>query len=196
MNNAHFLAQVFSQPTFSADEQDTIMAAFRRVEFGRHDCLLNAGQTAAYYWFVEQGVVRSFVIDVAGNDISTNFYTPGDAAIDWPSFFLRKPARETMQTLTPCVCWRVDFAQFQQLFHTIEAFREAGRRRLVTSYSALKQHHLALIADPAKARYQQLLAERPQLVQHVPLKQLATYLGITATSLSRIRNELARESAA
>ncbi|CCG99641.1 putative transcriptional regulator, Crp/Fnr family [Fibrella aestuarina BUZ 2] len=193
MSNVHFLAQVFSQPTFSAAEQTTILAAFSRVEFRRHDYLLNAGQTAGHYWFLEQGVVRSFVIDVAGNDISTNFYTAGDAVIDWPSLFLRKPARESMQALTPCVCWQVDYVHFQQLFHSIEAFREAGRRRLVTSYFALQQHRLSLIADPAKERYRQLLAERPQLVQHVPLKQLATYLGITATSLSRIRNELAHE---
>jgi CRP-like cAMP-binding protein len=130
------------------------------------------------------------VNDPSGRDITTTFFTPGDVVIDWTSFFLRHPTRETIQALTDCVCWQIDFESFQQLFHSIETFREHGRRRLVNSYFALKNQSIAVIADEAKERYVQLMKSNPQLLQNVPLQHIATFLGITKYSLSRIRKEI------
>ena len=73
----------------------------------------------------------------------------------------------------------------------IEAFREIGRTRLINNYFELKNHSVSVITDPAKERYLNLIKTKPSIVQNVPLKQIATYLGITDTSLSRIRNEIA-----
>jgi hypothetical protein len=73
---------------------------------------------------------------------------------------------------------------------SIEAFREVGRTRLINNYFELKNHSVSVIADPAKDRYLNLLKAKPDIVQNVPLKQIATYLGITDTSLSRIRKEI------
>jgi len=143
---------------------------------------------------MESGLARSYVTDTEGRDISTGFYTGGDIVIDWTSFFLRSPAREHIQALSACVCWQLDFETFQQLFHSIEAFREAGRTRLVQSYVELKNQGISMITDPAKERYRRLLREKPEIGRSVSLKQIATYLGITDTSLSRIRREIARES--
>ena len=74
---------------------------------------------------------------------------------------------------------------------SIEAFREVGRTRLVNNYFELKNHSISIIADPAKERYLNLIKSKPGIIQNVPLKQIATYLGITDTSLSRIRKEIA-----
>jgi hypothetical protein len=73
---------------------------------------------------------------------------------------------------------------------SIEAFRDVGRTRLVNNYFELKNHSVSIIADPAKDRYLNLIKDKPDIVQNVPLKQIATYLGITDTSLSRIRKEI------
>ncbi|MCA6417329.1 MAG: hypothetical protein IM589_16630 [Cytophagales bacterium] len=72
----------------------------------------------------------------------------------------------------------------------IEAFRDVGRTRLVNNYFELKTHSVSVIADPAKDRYLNLIKDKPDIVHNVPLKQIATYLGITDTSLSRIRKEI------
>ncbi len=192
MNN-HFLTRIFPQTDFNRKEQETIVSKFQRASFSRNDFLLTEGTVENHYWFIESGFVRSYAVDVDGNDISTNFYGAGDVVIDWPSFFQRQPTRENIQALTDCVGWQLDFVTFQQLFHGIEAFREAGRARLVASYFEMKQHRISLIADQARKRYQRLLTERPDILQNVPLKQIATYLGITDTSLSRIRKELAKK---
>ncbi|MEO6148707.1 MAG: Crp/Fnr family transcriptional regulator [Mucilaginibacter sp.] len=193
MDSPHFLLNIFSADKFSKEELDIIIPKFKKVDFAKNSFLLSEGKTAKHYWFVQSGFVRSFAIDTDGNDISTNFYTTGDIVIDWPSFFLRAPTRENIQALTNCICWQLDFDTFQTLFNTIEAFREQGRTTLVKSYFELKGHSISMIADQAIDRYKQLIKQKPQLLQNVSLKQIATYLGITDTSLSRIRKEFASE---
>lgn len=190
MEQKHFLTRIFNEQQFTNAELDSIIARFEKVTFVRNQLLLSEGRTAKNYWFVENGFLRSFAVNTEGRDITTNFYTEGDIVIDWPSFFMRTPARENIQALTDCICWQLDFDSFQELFHGIKAFREQGRSRLVYSYFALKNHDISMISDQAKDRYKRLLEEKPQIFQNVSLKQIATYLGITDTSLSRIRREL------
>jgi len=192
VKDIHFLKNIFTTTDFTDAELDIIIPAFKEVVFSKNDFLLKEGKTEQQYWFLEKGVVRSFVIDTNGNDISTSFYSSGDVVIDWPSFFLRAPTRENIQALTDCVCWQLSFDQFQQLFHSIETFREHGRRRLVSSYFALKTHSVSMIADQAKERYVRLLKEKPHIIQQVSLQHIATYLGITKFSLSRIRKEISQ----
>ncbi|KGK29341.1 cyclic nucleotide-binding domain-containing protein [Cellulophaga baltica] len=189
----HFLHHIFKSTEFTPDELETIIPKFKQTTFTKNGFLLEQGKIANDYYFVESGFIRSFVIDVHGNDITTNFYAQGDIVIDWPSFFLRNPTRENIQALTDCVCWQLDFDTFQQLFHNIKNFREQGRTTLVKSYFGLKNHSISMIADQAKVRYAHLLKEKPHLIQNVSLKHIATYLGITDTSLSRIRKEISNE---
>ncbi len=193
MTDQSFLKNVFHDKKFSKEEQEIIIPKFKRVEFSRNEFLLEEGKVANRYFFIVSGFVRSYAMDIEGNDISTNFYSVGDIVIDWPSFFLRTPTKENIQALTDCVCWQLDFETFQQLFHSIEAFRENGRTTLVGSYFELKRHSISMITDQAKDRYKRLMREKPLIVQHISLKQIATYLGVTDTSLSRIRKEIASE---
>lgn len=187
----HFLENIFNRNDFEPADYQKIISSFAPVEYLKNDYLLSEGKSANNYWFVESGFIRSYVIDTEGRDITTNFYTVGDIVIDWPSFFLRTPTRENIQALSDCKCWQLGFDIFQKLFHRIEAFREQGRTNLVSSYFELKQHNISMIADDAKERYKRLVAHKPAIVQNVSLKQIATYLGITDTSLSRIRREIA-----
>ncbi|MBT31188.1 MAG: Crp/Fnr family transcriptional regulator [Thalassobius sp.] len=193
MNDKNVLHKIFTEKEFSQKELDIILPNFKKKEFLKGEYLLQEGKTANFYWFVESGFIRSFAVDTEGNDVSTNFYTEADIVIDWPSFFMRTSTKENIQALTDCTCWQLDFETFQQLFHSIEAFREAGRSRLVKSYFELKRHSTSLITDQAKERYLRLVSEKKHIAQNVALKQIASYLGITDTSLSRIRKEIAEE---
>lgn len=193
MTEQHFLNNVFGKTDMTKEEKEIAISKFKQVSFEKNSFLLEEGKTANHYWFIQSGFIRSYVIDTEGNDITTNFFSVGDIVIDWPSFFLRNPTRENIQALSDCVCWQLDFETFQELFHSIRNFREQGRTTLVSSYFALKRHSISMIADQAKDRYLRLLKEKPHIVQNVSLKHIATFLGITDTSLSRIRKEIASE---
>ena len=189
MKNEHFLHTIFKPQNFSTEELALILDQFEELSFKKNEYLIEIGKTAAFYYFLEEGFLRSYIIDLDGNDITSKFFASGDIVIDWHSYFLKKPSREPVQALTSGKCWKIRFSDFMKLFH-IEAFREVGRTRLVQNYFELKNHSISVIADHAKDRYLNLLEEKPELVNNVPLKHLATYLGITDTSLSRIRKEV------
>jgi len=190
MQEKEFLKTIFSENDFKDEELSTILPKFKKVKLKKNEYLLQEGQTENHYWFLESGFARSFVTDINGNDITTNLYSSEDIVIDYSSFFLRSPTRENIQALTKCVCWQIDFENFQQLFHGIETFREHGRTILVNSYFVLKNHRVSIIADQAKERYIQFLKDKPQIVKNVALQHIATFLGITKSSLSRIRKDI------
>ncbi len=189
----HFLNKVFASSGITKEELTLIIPRYKEVSFSKNDYLLKEGQVEKKYWFIESGFIRSYVIDTEGNDITFNLYASGDVVIDYPSIFFFAPTRENIQALTDCVCWEIDVNSFQEMFSNISNYREQQKGLLVGSYFALKEHSISLIADQAKDRYLKLLKEKPHIIQNVSLKHISTYLGITDTSLSRIRKEISNE---
>ncbi len=192
MHSNQFLRTFFEGFKLSENDMELVLSQFKKVHFTKGDTVLKAGKTAEVYYFLEEGVARASVLDLEGNDISTEFYTKGDILMDWPSFFMRMPTKETYEALSDLVCWQLDYETFQKLFNSIEGFREAGRARLIRDYFGLKRKSISTITDEAKHRYLQFVKDRPHIVKQVPLKYIASYLGITDTSLSRIRREIAQ----
>jgi CRP-like cAMP-binding protein len=185
----HFLREIFQDTNFAADEQSLVISQFDRVEIGRGDFLLTEGAVGNYYYFLESGFARSYSIDLRGVDVTTKFFSSKDIVIDWQSYFLKTPCKENVQAITSCVAWKITFTNFMKLFK-IEAFREVGRTNLIRNYFELKNHSLSAITTSATERYLALISEKPDIVQNVPLKLIATYLGIADTSLSRIRKQI------
>jgi CRP-like cAMP-binding protein len=186
----HFLTAIFNEVNFKPEDLEKVIRSYERIDFAKNDFLIEEGTTANFYYFLESGFARSYAIDLEGNDITTKFFSATDIVIDWHSYFLKTKCREDIQAITPCVAWKISFENFMKLFN-IEAFREVGRTKLINNYFELKTHSVSIIADAAKDRYLNLIKQKPDIVQNVPLKQIATYLGITDTSLSRIRKEIA-----
>ncbi len=189
MNQTHFLKSIFKPESFTSSQLALIMMLFEEIEFNKNEYLIEKGKVSSYYYFLEKGFLRSFSINMQGTDITTKFYSKNDIVIDWHAYFLKKPSKESIQALTKGKCWKISFNNFMRLFH-IEAFREVGRTRLINNYFELKNHSISVIEDHAKGRYLNFLKEKPSIIQNVPLKHIATYLGITDTSLSRIRKEI------
>lgn len=192
MNDSNYLHKIFPPNAFTPDEHALVLSQFTPLSFKKNEYLMEEDKVANYYFFIENGFARSFAIDLEGNDITTKFFGPDDIVIDWHSYFLKAPCREYIQALSSLQAWRIRFDDFMKLFH-IEAFREVGRTRLVNNYFELKHHTVSMIADQAKDRYIRLLENQADIVNNVPLKHIATYLGVTDTSLSRIRKEIANQ---
>lgn len=153
---------------------------------------MTQGKVSNCYMFLEAGCLRAFAYDLDNNDVTTGFYTAEHVVFEVASFFNRTPSQENIQALTDCVGWGITYEQLNGLFHSRPEFREFGRSILVRGYAALKSRMLAMITDSAAERYAALLQTSPELLRHAPLKYVASYLGITDTSLSRIRKEASR----
>lgn len=186
------LQQIYAHPDIKPSELVAICEAHERVVFPKGEYLLQDGQTANAYWGIESGLVRTYVLDYNGQDITTGFVGSGEIAIDVVSLFKRVKAVESMHALTEVVAWRIDFRRFQELFHSIATFAEWGRAWMSQSLFEFKQRSVSMITDSATQRYLDLQRQHPEILLQAPLKHIATYLGITDTSLSRIRKDVSK----
>lgn len=183
------LYEIFQEYDFSFSEIEEIVSLFQLVHFKKNELIQKEGKIANNYYYLNSGFARSYVVDTDGNEVTTNLFSPKNIMLDMSSFFLKEFSIENYQAITDISCWKTTFENAQYLFHNMRNFRESGRARLVQEYHHLKTRSIAMITSPAKERYINLVKTNPELILNIPLKYIASYLGITDATLSRIRKE-------
>lgn len=187
------LQKIYSNSGFTSDDQIKILNSHEKVFFNKGEFLLKEGQIASEYYCLESGLIRSFAISSEGKEVTTGFFSPDEIVIEVASLFLQTPTSENIHALTDCVCWKIKLESFQQLFQSIPCFSEWGRDWMSGVLFTTKKRSLSMITDSATERYLALRKEHPEIIQQAPLKYIASYLGVTDTSLSRIRKELGKK---
>jgi CRP-like cAMP-binding protein len=176
-----------------SEKAEDFASHFRLKVFAKNDFFLHEGRISDEYLYLEKGCMRSFANDTHGNDITTNFSTGNQVVFEVSSFFNRTASKENIQALTMGLGWFITYRELNNLFHATPEFREFGRHILVRGFSSLKIRMLSMITETAEQRYINLLNSHPEIFVFAPLKNIATYLGITDTSLSRIRKEFSKK---
>jgi CRP-like cAMP-binding protein len=171
----------------SSQTAEWIALEFVPKELAANQFLLREGMISNEYVFLESGFMRAFAYDTEGNEVTTHFYSANQLVFEVSSFFNRTKSQENIQTIDDCIGWVINYEQLNNLFHSMPEFREFGRSVLVKGFADFKTRVLSMITETAESRYDTLLKNNPEIFQHVPLKYIASYLGITDTSLSRIR---------
>ena len=182
--------QIYSHPLLKKEDYEEISKAHTRVEFAAGTILLENGKIAREFYIIEKGLFRSFVDDYNGNEITIEFYCPKDLLIESFSLFQRVPSKENYQAISDGTVWKIEYETFQGLLDKIKGFREWGRTWATNQLFGLKKRSIDVLTINATDRYLNLVNERPQVIIQSPLKYIASYLGITDTSLSRIRKEI------
>jgi CRP-like cAMP-binding protein len=177
----------------SLSKAEEIAVHFEERQLLKNEFLLEEGKVSDEYFFLQAGFIRAFAIDIDGNAVTTNFCSDNQIVLEVSSFFNRSKSKENIQAITDCKGWSITYEQLNMLFHAMPEFREFGRSILVKGFTELKTRMLSMITETAEERYVQLLNTKPEIFQQVPLKYIASYLGITDTSLSRIRKEFSKK---
>jgi CRP-like cAMP-binding protein len=193
MNNDILSNYIQNLVTMPLEKAQLVAQGFEFVQLNKNDVLLSEGKISKETYFLESGIVRSYTYDKSGEEVTTNLYTAPCFVNEFLSFFKQQPTAETFQCITDCSIRKMNFEQVQFYFHTYPEFREFGRMMLVTNYSSLHARMLGMIKDTAETRYLTLMQQYPDIFKHVPLKIIASYLGITDSSLSRIRKDLSEK---
>lgn len=188
-----FFQRIYSHPLLKTEDYKKINKAHTKIEFAKGTMLLESGRTAGEFYIIEKGLLRSFLYDYNGNEITTEFYCPLEVLIESFSLFQRVPSKENFQALSEGVAWKIEYATFQELLFEIEGLREWGRAWATNQLFILKQRSINVLTISATDRYLNLIKERPQIVMQSPVKYIASYLGVTDTSLSRIRKEISAD---
>jgi len=166
---------------------------FEEKQMNKGEIFLKEGQVSNQYLILNDGFLRAYSFDLDGNEVTTGFHNKLYPVFEVASFFNRTPSKENIQALTDCDGWMITYDQLNMLFHSIPEFRNFGRSILVKGFASLKVRMLSMITATAEERYVALLQSNPEVFQYAPLKQIASYLGVTDTSLSRIRKEMMKK---
>lgn len=186
------LKSIYQHPAFSEEDLNLIFEKHEKLHFKKGEFFLKENEVSNEYFVLETGVARSFVFDTDNNDITINFFTELDIIIEASSIFQRIASIENIQAETDCTVWKINYDDFQELFLTIPALTEWGRAWMSYQLFYLKNRSVEMITKSATERYLDLIQEKPDVLKFAPLKNIASYLGITDTSLSRIRKEIVK----
>lgn len=193
MNTQNLIQFLLNSKLVTSQTAELIAAAFAWKEIRKNEFFLKEGRPSDEYLFLELGFMRAFAHDTEGNDVTTSFYGANQVVFEVSSFFNRTISRENIQAIEDCSGWVLTYDQLNSLFHSMPEFRDFGRSVLVRGFTGLKTRVLSMITETAEQRYDNLLKNNPEIFRHASLKHIASYLGITDTSLSRIRKEYSKK---
>jgi CRP-like cAMP-binding protein len=149
--------------------------------------LLQEGDVSKFIYFVKSGCLRMYTTH-NGNEITTQFFFEGKGVASMESLHKGEPSEFTMESLEICTLYVMGREQFFNLIENDADFKNWFNQLLLDRFFYYSKHLLTFLKNKPQERYNELLVKHPQILQRVPQHYIASYLGITPVSLSRIRN--------
>jgi CRP-like cAMP-binding protein len=151
--------------------------------------LLREGEIPKKIFIVKEGCLRIW-FDHDGKEITFQFFFENEPIASIDSFMAGKPSPFTIETIEPCILHVIQKKDFDNILKKTPALKDFLLEMAIQRMGNYAEHFLSIIKDKPPQRYLKLLKERPHILRRVPQHYIASYLGITPVSLSRIRNKI------
>jgi CRP-like cAMP-binding protein len=189
----HDKIKIFQQFTdFNHSELEIIMPYFENKKFKKKTILLNVGTVSNEVFYIIKGCIRLYC-EKDGEELSTYFFTENMFAGSYDSFLSRKPSKVAIETLEECEVLVLNHESQERLYEIFPKMNEFIRKAIELRFVLLHDLFISYLLNSPEERYLTLLNDRPELLKRIPQHQIASFLGITPVSLSRIRNRVARK---
>lgn len=176
----------------NASESEQLLAQMERLTYRKGEHIVREGERNSSLYLVAQGIWRGHYLR-DGVDISLWFASEGDTLFSSWSYVADRPSLTSIEAMSDSTVFRISKQKMETFFASSIAFANIGRIIFERQFLDMENWMINGGAAQAKQRYLALLDQNPELLQHVPLKHIASYLMITPQSLSRIRAELSRK---
>ena len=178
----------YIQTYFGVSDSDLIKISsfFHLTTIKKGDFFLKAERYSDRLAFVQTGILREFLF-VGDKEITKWISTKGYFAVDLSSFLFGKTARWNIQALTDCELYIIDKKEYQKIKQIIPTWAELEKLFLAKCFTLLEDRIVTQISMTAEERYNQLFQFNKELFNQVPLQYLASMLGMTPETLSRLR---------
>ncbi|SEO06078.1 cAMP-binding domain of CRP or a regulatory subunit of cAMP-dependent protein kinases [Mucilaginibacter gossypiicola] len=156
----------------------------------KRKALLMEGDVSRYVYFVEKGALRSYTVDKEGTEHVVQLVVEEHWIGDLCSFVSQSAGNINIEAIEDSEVLLLAHHDLEMLYEQIPQLERFFRQLFQRAYVSLQQWHNAAQSEHAEERYQQLIKEHPHIAARIPLIYIASYLGITPESLSRIRKQL------
>ncbi len=181
-------------PYLSNEKLELLMQLGQPMVLQEGETFIQIGQRHNKFALVLQGLLRNYIIDDKGEQITVVFATEMQVIAPHRCLFLQQPSTETTEAVQTSMLLSFDYTEIKKLLETDAVINRIYRDTIEqTLINAIERVEDFTIANPEE-RYQRLLNQHGYLIEQAPLKYLASYLGISAVSLSRIRARIAKGS--
>jgi hypothetical protein len=170
---------------------DTI-SFFKSLSLKKGDFFVQHDKIYRHIAFVNYGMLKTFYINEKGEEITSCFCQENNFTTYYKSFILQKPSKLIIQALEDTQLWIIDYENLQKLYSISTVWQTIGRAIDEKEYIVMEQYASVLNNETAKEQYLRLLNEQPYILQKASTADIATYLGITRSTLSRIRQEISK----
>lgn len=173
----------------SAHSLEKLLALMKQKSFPKGELILKAGKVEESLFFIEQGIARAYC-DLPDYQLTFWFGEEGDYIISAQSLINKRPGYETIELLEEAVLYEINADEMVKLFTTDIELANWGRKLAELEMLRLEERFIDRQFKTAKECYLELITHSPSLVQRVQLQYIASYLGISQVTLSRIRAEI------
>jgi CRP-like cAMP-binding protein len=183
----------YIQTYFGVNKQEAIAISdfFKPITLDKGNFFLKAGRYSDQLGFVKTGLMREFLF-VDHKEVTKSILTTCDFVVDMASFVFNQPARWNIQALTDCELYVINSVDNEKIGQKIPRWQELERFCVAKFFAGMEDRIVQLLSLSAKERYEQFLNSNRELFQQVPLQYLASMLGMTPETFSRIRRKNAR----
>lgn len=172
------------------DIVESICSFFSLEKVKSKTILVDYNAVSDCYYFINKGAVRLFTINKEGLETSRYFAFEGNFVTALPSFIDQKPAQEFMQSIENCELLKISRKDFYALVQTLPAFAKIYTEILELGFITAQKRIYGFQGFDALEKVQWIIKNQPQLLLRVSNKMVASYLGISPSTLSRIKAKL------
>jgi CRP-like cAMP-binding protein len=188
------LQSIREKISVSNEEFDFCKTLFIPKKLRKRQYLLQEGDICRYTAFVEKGMLRTFTVDEKGNEPILQFSMEGWWIADLYSFLTEEPSPYNIEALEDCELLLINKENWEILLAKVPAFERYFRILIQNNLIATQRRLMSSLSESAEEKYTKLIHNFPGCIQRVPQHMIASYLGITPETLSRIRGQMAARS--
>lgn len=179
-------AHIEQRVPLTDEEFAVVLAHFTLKQFRKHQFLIQEGQSVKYCYYVASGLLKLVYTDQAAKQHIVSFAMEDWWEGDFQAFFTQSTATLSVECLEDTVVFGLSLDNFYKLCTQLPKFERFLLKLFIESSVAGQQRILSFMTNQAKDRYEQLLEQYPSLAQRVPKSLLASYLGVSRETLSRL----------
>jgi CRP-like cAMP-binding protein len=184
------IKEIFKDLVFSEDEIKVIESVFHKVNVKKGAILLNPSDNVNEQYYILEGCLRSFHIDAHGKEHTVQFGIKDWWISDFTAFFSSEKAIMTIEVIKDATLYKITKQDKEHLYQKIHKIEHFFRIKLEKAFASFQKRILANLSLTAKERYLSFIKTYPNIEKNIKNYHIASYLGITTESLSRIRKEL------